>query len=214
MDSGRRRAAYFSHLRPGTYRFHAAACNAAGACSEAPPLTFTLLPYFYQTGWFMTLIALALGLSVLGIYALRIRRLKQRERELVELVAARTADLERALHQEEREREEAQKSRREAERQRERAEVANRTKSTFLANMSHELRTPLNAIIGYSEMLAEEAGDRGIHDVRGRPRQDPQLRQAPAVPDQRHPRPVQDRGRAHGRSTSSASIPGRCSRSW
>jgi PAS domain S-box-containing protein len=41
------------------------------------------------------------------------------------------------------------------------AEQANRTKSDFLANMSHELRTPLNAIIGYSEILIEDATDRG-----------------------------------------------------
>ena len=45
------------------------------------------------------------------------------------------------------------------------AEQANRTKSTFLANMSHELRTPLNAIIGYSEMLEEEAQERGFQDL-------------------------------------------------
>ena len=45
------------------------------------------------------------------------------------------------------------------------AEQANRTKSTFLANMSHELRTPLNAIIGYSEMLEEEAQERGLDDL-------------------------------------------------
>jgi len=45
------------------------------------------------------------------------------------------------------------------------AEQANRTKSTFLANMSHELRTPLNAIIGYSEMLEEEAQERGLNDI-------------------------------------------------
>jgi signal transduction histidine kinase/CheY-like chemotaxis protein len=45
------------------------------------------------------------------------------------------------------------------------AEQANTTKSTFLANMSHELRTPLNAIIGYSEMLEEEAGERGLDDL-------------------------------------------------
>jgi signal transduction histidine kinase/DNA-binding response OmpR family regulator len=45
------------------------------------------------------------------------------------------------------------------------AEQANRTKSTFLANMSHELRTPLNAIIGYSEMLEEEAEERGLGDL-------------------------------------------------
>ncbi len=44
------------------------------------------------------------------------------------------------------------------------AENANRTKSLFLANMSHELRTPLNAILGYSEMLHEEAAERGLDE--------------------------------------------------
>jgi PAS domain S-box-containing protein len=41
------------------------------------------------------------------------------------------------------------------------SEAANQAKSQFLASMSHELRTPLNAIIGYSEMLEEEAEERG-----------------------------------------------------
>jgi PAS domain S-box-containing protein len=38
---------------------------------------------------------------------------------------------------------------------------ASQHKSQFLANMSHELRTPLNAIIGYSEILQEDASDKG-----------------------------------------------------
>ena len=72
---------------------------------------------------------------------------------------------------------------------------ASQHKSQFLANMSHELRTPLNAIIGVTEMLREdargaEAGPRAARPVLARP--------APARADQRHSRPLQDRGRADG----------------
>ena len=45
------------------------------------------------------------------------------------------------------------------------AKAANRAKSDFLARMTHELRTPLNAVIGYSELLHEDAAERGHDDM-------------------------------------------------
>ena len=85
-----------------------------------------------------------------------------------------------------------------AEKARLEAESASRTKSAFLANMSHELRTPLNAIIGYSDMLLEDAADQGDTTTAERPAEDPESRKASPSSDQRHPRSLQDRGRAHG----------------
>jgi GAF domain-containing protein len=75
---------------------------------------------------------------------------------------------------------------------------ASQHKSQFLANMSHELRTPLNAIIGVTEMLREDAEPQsGPRTARSRAGCGP----APARLDQRHPRPLQDRGGAHGASS-------------
>ena len=73
---------------------------------------------------------------------------------------------------------------------------ASQHKSQFLANMSHELRTPLNAIIGVTEMLREDAEESksGPRTARSRAR----CGSAPARLDQRHPRPLQDRGGADG----------------
>ncbi len=47
-------------------------------------------------------------------------------------------------------------------RARDMAEESNRSKNEFLANMSHEIRTPLNAILGFSEIIAGEAGSESL----------------------------------------------------
>jgi signal transduction histidine kinase len=76
---------------------------------------------------------------------------------------------------------------------------ANRLKSSFLSTMSHELRTPLNSVIALSGVLGRKLKGTG-----GRvqlPRCHRAQRQAPAGADQRHTRPLQDRGGARGTRT-------------
>ncbi|MCL4176175.1 MAG: ATP-binding protein [Verrucomicrobia bacterium] len=77
-DVGGRRVAYYSGLPPGNYRFEVARGDPLGRWEPAiATLSFTLVPYFYQTAWFWT--AVALGLTALG-YALREYRARFQQR--------------------------------------------------------------------------------------------------------------------------------------
>ena len=78
--------------------------------------------------------------------------------------------------------------------------LTSKYKSEFLANMSHELRTPLNSILILGQQLGENP-EGNLSPQAGRVRaHHPRRRHRPAEPDQRHPRPVEDRvGHGHGR---------------
>ena len=95
QDGGTRRSARYSNLSPGKqYRFQVIAANADGVWNdEGATFSFTIEPHFYETAWFYFLIGLAILLSGTGVSRLRLRRLQQREQELVVLVSERTKEL-------------------------------------------------------------------------------------------------------------------------
>ena len=60
MDAGTRRIAYYNNLYPGNYRFRVIACNNDGVWNETgASLALVLLPHFWQTKWFIGLMAFA-----------------------------------------------------------------------------------------------------------------------------------------------------------
>jgi ligand-binding sensor domain-containing protein/signal transduction histidine kinase len=77
IDSGTRRIAYYTNLRPGSYTFRVIASNDDGVWNETgAAFSFYLKPYFYQTYWFY--LACVVGLTLLAwlLYRLRLRRIE------------------------------------------------------------------------------------------------------------------------------------------
>src|ERR1700690_366682 len=63
VDAQNRRAAFYTDLRPGSYRFRVTACNSDGVWNEAGrSLGLEQRPWFYETWWFYG----GIGLAVLG----------------------------------------------------------------------------------------------------------------------------------------------------
>ena len=84
-EVGTKRAAEYSYVPPGHYKFHVIACNNDGVWNdEGVSLAVTVLPYFWQTRWFMTLVALTSLGSVAGSVRYAVRRKLQRKIELIE----------------------------------------------------------------------------------------------------------------------------------
>jgi PAS domain S-box-containing protein len=107
QDAGARRVAYYTNLPPGAYRFRVIASTADGVASEQEAThSFTLLPHWYQTRWWLALatflvLAALSGLGY-GLYLWRVEAFKKQQRELAQNVEARTADLKQEISEHQR----------------------------------------------------------------------------------------------------------------
>ncbi len=94
IAAGGRRAAYYSRLPPGEYRFEVQAATAAGVWSPQPEsLAIVVEPRLYQRPLFFTGCAALLILAGFGAASLRTARLRERQRTLGRLVEERTREL-------------------------------------------------------------------------------------------------------------------------
>ncbi len=78
IDSGTRRIAYYTNLRPGTYNFRVIASNNDGVWNETgAAFSLYLKPYFYQTYWFYAVCLLGMGVLASLLYRLRVRGMQK-----------------------------------------------------------------------------------------------------------------------------------------
>ncbi|MEP6742901.1 MAG: two-component regulator propeller domain-containing protein [bacterium] len=78
VDAGTRRTSYFSHLAPGEYTFKVVAANTDGVWNLAgASLRINIVPPFWRTRWFMTLVALGVVGTIAVIWKYRVRQLQR-----------------------------------------------------------------------------------------------------------------------------------------
>jgi diguanylate cyclase (GGDEF)-like protein len=97
VDRGSRRNEIYTNIGPGSYRFRVIAANNDGVWNEqGAGFDVVVRPFFWQKPAFLMLAALVLAVVLWGILMTRTRHLVAHRRELQELVAQRTEELEKA----------------------------------------------------------------------------------------------------------------------
>jgi hypothetical protein len=77
IEAGTRRAAFYTNLSPGRYRFHVLAANNDGVWSPAgASLGLRQLPHFYQTWWFYSVLLMGLMAAGYLVYRWRVMQVE------------------------------------------------------------------------------------------------------------------------------------------
>lgn len=99
QDSGTRRQAFYTDLRPGLYRFRAIASNNEGVWNETgAAVDFEIPPAFFQTKWFLAIWILGAAAVLWLLFILRLRQLQERMRGRLEERLSERERIARDLH--------------------------------------------------------------------------------------------------------------------
>ena len=93
-NAGARRTAFYTDLAPGRYRFQVIASNDDGVWNTTgAEVHIVQRPFFYQTAWFWSSLAVGLLLASAAGHRLRTANLRRRNERLERRIAERTAEL-------------------------------------------------------------------------------------------------------------------------
>ena len=83
QDAGNRRKVFYTNLPPRHYRFRVTASNNSGMWNDTGAvLDFSVLPAYYQTGWFAAFVAATLIALAWGAHRVRLRIVERHERQI------------------------------------------------------------------------------------------------------------------------------------
>ena len=146
---GSRRFASYSGLQPGSYVFHVKGSNNCGVWNEkGRSLRLIIMPPFWQTWWFRSLLILLILAVIAIVFRLRIHAIKKQKEELERQVKDRT-------HEIEMQKEEILVQRDDISDKADKLRLLNATKDKFFSIIAHDLKNPFSVIMGFADLMTE-----------------------------------------------------------
>ena len=159
-----KRFATYTNLDAGEYNFNVIACNNDGKWNTVgAKLHITILPPWWKTWWFRSVIVAVLIFVIISFYYIRLRTIRIRNRNLKKEVKKRTLELKKINSDLQTRNGEILKQQNEIIQQKNELEFkttqlesANKTKDKFFSIVAHDLKGPVNALTFLTNMLKRD----------------------------------------------------------
>jgi len=161
-----RTSATYGNIFEGTHTFKLRALSPEDVWSNPIFYTFKVLPPWYRTWWFYSIIILFILVFVYLIYYIRLANYRRHDAELSKLVNERTSQLENSNTLLIEKQNLIRLQSKELQEKNQQLLASNSSKDKFFSIIAHDLRNPFNTLMGFSDALLKDLENYSIDDAK------------------------------------------------
>lgn len=160
--------AKYTNIPAGTYYFQVKPILLDGSKIKTIPITemeIIIVPYFYKTIWFITIVISFIIYILIHIYHWRMASIKKRENEMAEIIKTRTYALEEKMEELSSQNSLLEVQKMQMEKMSKEIQEITADKLNFFTNITHEFKTPITLIVGPIERAIKISENEKVIDL-------------------------------------------------